>query len=76
MKIYIQPFEQVGGWIGWDGEGKTYVWGEAAVALGKHFDNYNDSSEWQERLDTLEAELMEVAAAATGHDVRLAPEYI
>jgi hypothetical protein len=76
MKIFIQPFEQVGGWIGWDGLGVEYVWGSTAVALGKHHDNYNDSGEWAETLDTLEAELMEVAAAATGHDVRLAPEYI
>ena len=76
MKIFIHPFEQVTGFVGWDGLGVGYVWGSAAVALGKHHDNYNDSAEWAETLDTLEAELIEVASASMGHDVRLAPEYI
>jgi hypothetical protein len=76
MKILIQPFEQVGGWIGWDGLGVAYVWGSTAVALGEHWNNYNDSDEWDEELDRLEGELIKVAEARLGQTVRLAPEYI
>ena len=76
MKILIHPFEQVTGRIGWDGEEVDYVWGADAVFLGRHHENYNDTGRWQEQLDTLEANLIEVASAATGQTVRLAPEYI
>ena len=76
MRILIQPFEQVGGWIGWDGLGVEFVWGDTAVALGEHWNNYNDSDEWDEELDRLEGELIKVAEARLGQTVRLAPEYI
>jgi hypothetical protein len=78
MKVLIHPFETTGWWIGWDGhaEGTEFIWGDAAVALGQHWNNCDASEEWEEELDRLESELIKQAEARLGHSVGLAPEYI
>ena len=75
-KIYIHPFRQAGGRCEWDGDGARYVWGSHALALGRHFDNYNESDEWSSELGKLENELIEVATAERGYAVGLIAEYI
>ena len=76
MKILIHPFEQVTGRVGWDGEDVDYVWGAEAVAMGKHWDEWDESPSWDMQLDRLEGRLVKIAEKRLGHDVRLAPEYI
>lgn len=77
MRILVQPFEQKDGTPTWDNSlnADSYVFGEYAIALGRHFDNV-EGDNWEEVLEELEAALIAYAEEITGQSVRLAPEYI
>ena len=80
MRVSIQPFEQIDGVPTWDNSlgAADYLYGQAAVNLGLHHDNYQDSEEWEEELEQLEAAVLAAAKVRLGGTavVSLAPEYI